>query len=42
MLMSQSKCVMFEDIQVIIAEIIQDHQKNFHHPILSPIKSNFR
>ncbi|ELT92245.1 hypothetical protein CAPTEDRAFT_174615 [Capitella teleta] len=39
--MAQSKVVSFEDLLNVISEIIQSHQKNFHHPILSPIKCTF-
>ncbi|XP_013389810.1 KICSTOR complex protein C12orf66 homolog [Lingula anatina] len=31
----------YEDLENVITEIIQAHQKSFHHPILSPLKNAF-
>ena len=38
---SSNKCLNCEDLLIVISDIISSHQKNFHHPILSPLKSSF-
>ena len=40
--LSDNKHLSYEDLLNVIGEIIKDHQKCFHHPILSPIKTCFR
>ncbi|XP_074656671.1 KICSTOR subunit 2-like [Tubulanus polymorphus] len=39
--MSGMKQIVFEDGLAVITEIIQSTQKNFHHPILAPLKAAF-
>ena len=39
--MGSMKFASFDDLYIVISDISQGHQKNFHHPILSPIKSLF-
>ncbi|XP_064652423.1 KICSTOR subunit 2-like isoform X2 [Lineus longissimus] len=39
--MGSMKVINFDDLLNVIAHISQNHQKNFHHPILSPLKTSF-
>ena len=40
-IMGMTKHVNFEDLSMVIKEIISVHSKNFHHPILAPLKTVF-
>ena len=40
--MGTQKMLNHEDLLVVIIEISKDHQKSFHHPILSDLKSTFK
>ncbi|XP_048729248.1 KICSTOR subunit 2-like isoform X2 [Ostrea edulis] len=40
-IMGMTKHVNFEDLNMVIKEIIAVHSKNFHHPILAPLKTVF-
>lgn len=40
-IMGMTKHINFEDLNMVVKEIIAGHNKNFHHPILAPLKTVF-
>lgn len=40
-IMGMTKHINFEDLSMVIEDIVSVHSKNFHHPILAPLKSVF-